>query len=295
MKSSNGRNAVVILMIALALLFLHGVFMQCTGFHALHSESNLQSNLLRLHRYFSSSEPCQGVLVGSSISGRLYSEYFRDQGVEVANLGLDGSRPIYSLDLLLDRGVIPKFILIEANTIFWDYTGNDAAITKEIDSPTFRIGSWISPMSPEARPSSVLFSMLKSLQERSGSGIKVERKKDGSNVSVPVPDTYGKALELIRKLGEKGVPMALVSIPAGNSDPQLEHLTKLAKESRVPLITLRDRLPNMGDNLRYSDGLHLVQDSAKQVVNALVDALRQLKIVEGGRQGDSVEKNTLRH
>ena len=294
MKSSNGRNAVVILLIALSLLFIHGFLIRITSFHARHSESNLQSNLLRLCRYFSSAEPTQGVIVGSSISGRLYSEYFRDQGVDVANLGLDGSRPIYSLDLLLERGVIPKFILIEASTIFWDYTGNDAAITKEINSPTFRIGNWIPAMSPEDRPSSVLFSMLKSLQEKPGSGIKVKSKKDGQNVSVPVPETYGKALELIGKLGEKGVPMALVSIPAGNSDPQLQHLTQLAKESRVPLITLRDRLPDLGDNLRYSDGLHLVEDSAKQVVSALVDAMRQLKIVEGVRQGEDIPQNTPR-
>jgi hypothetical protein len=33
---------------------------------------------------------------------------------------------------------------------------------------------------------------------------------------------------------------------------------------------------------------------AKQVVNALVDALRQLKIVEGVRQGEDIPQNTPR-
>lgn len=291
MKPSNGRNALLILLSALSLLFLHGAFIKLTGFHARHSESNLQSNLLRLHRYFRSENPSQGILVGSSISGRLYSEYFHDQGVDVANLGLDGSRPIYSLELILKRGVRPKFILIEANTVFWDYTGNDAAITKEISSPAFRIGSWIYPMSPEARPSSLLFSMMKALQEKSGGGIKVERKKSGENVSVSAPETYGKARELILQLAGKGIPIALVIIPAGTRDPQTTHLTKLATECGVPLIALRDVLPDQGNGLRYSDGLHLVQDSAKQVVNALVDVIRQLGIAEEKQQVSRIPKS----
>jgi hypothetical protein len=273
-QSFNGKNALGIVLITMVLLISYAVMLKLSGMNVRHSESNLQSNLIRLHRYFFSSVSSQGVLVGSSIGGRLDSQYFRDQGLNIANLGLDGSRPLYSLNLLLTGSKIPKIVIIEGNTIFWEYTGNDAAITKEINSPTFQMGSWFPLLSPDARPSSVLFSILKARKERHGDGMLVEYHEMGSDQEPSLPKNFSQSLEMIRHLKAMGVSVVLVTVPSGTKESDPAAVECLAREAGVPLIKIRDHLPDRGNGLRYSDGMHLMGADAREVVKTLVHRMR---------------------
>lgn len=277
--ASKRGNVLTILIITMVLLISYAVMLKLSGMNVRHSESNLQSNLIRLHQYFFSSVPSQGVLVGSSIGGRLDSRYFREQGLNIANLGLDGSRPLYSLNLLLTGSKIPKIVIIEGNTIFWEYTGNDAAITKEINSPTFQMGSWFPLISPDARPSSVLFSILKARKERHGDGMQVEYHDMGSDQEPSLPKNFSESLEKIRHLKAMGVSVVLVTVPSGTKESNPAAVECLAKEAGVPLIKIRDHLPDRGNGLRYSDGMHLMGADAREVVKALVHRMRTLNLI----------------
>jgi hypothetical protein len=263
----------------MVLMISYAVMLKLSGMNVRHSESNLQSNLIRLHQYFFSSIPSQGVLVGSSIGGRLDTQYFKEQGLNIANLGLDGSRPVYSLNLLLNGSKIPKIVIIEGNTIFWEYTGNDAAITKEINSPTFQMGSWFPLLSPNARPSSVLYSMLKARKERHGDGMLVEYHEMNSGKEPSLPKNFSQSLEMIRHLKAMGVSVVLVTVPSGTKESDPAAVERLAKEAGVPLIKIRDYLPDRGNGLRYSDGMHLMGADAREVVKTLVQRLRALDLI----------------
>jgi len=277
--ASKGGNVLTILIITIILLISYAVMMKLSGMNVRHSESNLQSNLIRLHQYFFSAVPPQGVLVGSSIGGRLDSRYFMEQGLNIANLGLDGSRPLYSLNLLLTGSKIPKIVIIEGNTIFWEYTGNDTAITKEINSPTFQMGSWFPLISPDARPSSVLFSILKARKERHGDGMMVEFHDMGSAHEPSLPKIFSESLEKIRHLKAMGVSVVLVTVPSGTKESNPAAVECLAKEAGVPLIKIRDYLPDHGNGLRYSDGMHLMGADAREVVKVLVQRMRTLNLI----------------
>lgn len=278
-QSFNGKNALGIVLITMVLMISYAVMLKLSGMNVRHSESNLQSNLIRLHQYFFSSIPSQGVLVGSSIGGRLDTQYFKEQGLNIANLGLDGSRPVYSLNLLLNESKIPKIVIIEGNTIFWEYTGNDAAITKEINSPTFQMGSWFPLLSPDARPSSVLFSMLKARKERHGDGMLVDYHEIKSDKEPSLPQNFVESLEMIRHLKAMGVSVVLVTVPSGTKESDPAAVERLAKEAGVPLIKIRDYLPDRGNGLRYSDGMHLMGADAREVVKTLVQRLRALDLI----------------
>jgi hypothetical protein len=278
-QSFNGKNALGIVLITMVLMISYAVMLKLSGMNVSHSESNLQSNLIRLHQYFFSSIPSQGVLVGSSIGGRLDTQYFKEQGLNIANLGLDGSRPLYSLNLLLNGSKIPKIVIIEGNTIFWEYTGNDAAITKEINSPTFQMGSWFPLFSPDARPSSVLFSMLKARKERHGDGMLVDYHEIKSDKEPSLPQNFVESLEMIRHLKAMGVSVVLVTVPSGTKESDPAAVERLAKEAGVPLIKIRDYLPDRGNGLRYSDGMHLMGADAREVVKTLVQRLRALDLI----------------
>jgi hypothetical protein len=278
-QSFNVKNALGIVLITMVLMISYAVMLKLPGMNVRHSESNLQSNLIRLHQYFFSSIPSQGVLVGSSIGGRLDTQYFKEQGLNIANLGLDGSRPVYSLNLLLNGSKIPKIVIIEGNTIFWEYTGNDAAITKEINSPTFQMGSWFPLLSPNARPSSVLYSMLKARKERHGDGMLVEYHEMNSGKEPSLPKNFSQSLEMIRHLKAMGVSVVLVTVPSGTKESDPAAVERLAKEAGVPLIKIRDYLPDRGNNLRYSDGMHLMSPDAREVVKTLVQRLRALDLI----------------
>jgi hypothetical protein len=278
-QSFNGKNALGIVLITVVLLIFYAVMLKLSGMNVRHSESNLQSNLIRLHQYFFSSIPSQGVLVGSSIGGRLDTQYFKEQGLNIANLGLDGSRPVYSLNLLLNGSKIPKIVIIEGNTIFWEYTGNDAAITKEINSPTFQMGSWFPLLSPDARPSSVLFSMLKARKERHGDGMLVDYHEIKSDKEPSLPQNFVESLEMIRHLKAMGVSVVLVTVPSGTKESDPAAVECLAREAGVPLIKIRDHLPDRGNGLRYSDGMHLMGADAREVVKTLVHRMRTLNLI----------------
>jgi hypothetical protein len=269
-------NALMIIAISSALLVFYYFIIDGLALKARISESNLQTNLIRIHQYLNCDKKPEIVLVGSSMGGRLDAKYFAKEGFQIANLGLDGSRPIYSLELLLNEKKLPRTILIEGNTIFWDYTGNDASITKEMGSPTFQLGKRIPLLSPDARFSSIIFSKLKDLKESKGKGMLVEYKGANSGTTRSRPKLFDDAAGLIQKLREKGCSIIVVIIPSGTRESDPTAIQSLSSETGVPLLQVRDFLPDHGNRLRYSDGMHLSDESAKDVVHGLAVGMKKL-------------------
>jgi hypothetical protein len=280
-RSSKNRNAIEILLLAVVMLLGYAFFIKVTGWRAEHSESNLQSNLIRISRYLHAPK-VERVILGSSISGRLLEDYFNDEGVSISNLGLDGSRPLYGFEVLRKRQDLPQRLLVEVNLLFQPRGANDTALDEAVESPTFRLGAMLPSVKAENRPSSLLYTLLKGRQDAAGATSEATLSAQGDDGEVPLPPTYEEVSSQLNRLRNEGVKVTLLLIPTGKLDRYSREGKRLAKELGLPMLTLREMLPDNGKSLRYSDGKHLTADSAREVVRALADVLKQDRSNEPG-------------
>ncbi|MCX7869745.1 MAG: hypothetical protein N2322_07310 [Terrimicrobiaceae bacterium] len=266
-----------VLALAGGLLALWAGFLAVTGWRADLAESNLQANLSRISRYLSTPEP-ENVLVGSSVAGRLLPEYFREHGVEVLNLGLDGSRPLFVFEILEKHERLPRRVLLETSGLFLPLGANDEILRQAVASPTMGMSRVFFPFRPENRPVSVLYERLKSLREfltegRSQPALPPPSAAVSSNPELPA--TYPEIRNHVRKLKEAGTEVVLVDIPrgagwAGGAGHAAKHL---ARELGLRLLEAGPAIyESSGEVLRFSDGLHLDAPSARRVASWLVEA-----------------------
>jgi len=274
-NSSKNRNAIEILFLAILLLAGYALFQRVTGSSAVLLESNLQSNLARISRYLHTPK-VDTVLVGSSVAGRLLPDYFRNEGVEVTNLGLDGSRTLYGLEIVQQRKDLPRLVLVDTSALFMEANANEATLRAAAASPTFLMGEGFSPFRPENRPLSLLYWWMKKLSDRGGGSqthcawIADKPKnevvvKEGEEAKEDANDHAIK--ELLMVLRSKGVDIRLVEIPRaeGWGHPRGGKLRKISEETGVPLLEPGVEIAKTTDTLHFTDGLHLDVPSAKAV------------------------------
>jgi hypothetical protein len=237
-----------------------------TGWRADLAESNLQANLIRITRYLNS-EGGGTVLVGSSVAGRLLPEYFQGSGLEVANLGLDGSRPLFVFEVLGQREQPPDCILVDTSTLFQPLEANDALLRESMASPTIAMSKWNPLFRPENRPVSTVYEKLKAFRERLTEGRAQEPCRAGG-LTQDLPPTYNDVRTAIASLKDGGTRVILLDIPRGEgwAMPLSGPARTLADELRLPVLQPGPAIhASEGNVLRFSDGLHLDGPSARKV------------------------------
>jgi len=284
-RSSKTRNALEILLFALVLLAGYALFQKVTDSQAVLLESNLQSNLARISRYLHAPK-VETVLVGSSVAGRLLPQYFKDRGVEVINLGLDGCRTLYGLEIIQQRKDLPRTVLVDTSALFMEANANESTLREAVSSPTFQMGEGFTPFRPENRPLSLLYWWMKKFSDRKG-GSRLHKAclpdkaktdpyvKDGESDREDANDRAIK--EMLMALKSKGVNVLLVEIPRaeGWGQPRGGKLRKISEESGVSLLEPGVEIAETTAILRFTDGLHLDVPSAKMVSTQICGSLQK--------------------
>ncbi len=238
------------------------------------AESNYQANLIRLQAFLFDNCP-RTVIAGSSISGRLLPSYFRGTGLApVANLGLDGSSPLFALELVLEAKP-PPIVIIEENLLLKPEDANDASLRAATESFGFKLAKEIGIWRADIRPSSLLYSWLKSHQK------KAPHSTDSAEQKAPTPRSpaspglaslrcRNKLGEQIRALRARGSRVVLMRVPTGpqfvpKDNPSLPLGAALAREYDLCEVDLEAECAKRGQALSFSDGVHLTPASARQV------------------------------
>jgi len=297
--SSKKRNALEIVLLAILLLAGYALFQKLTGSRAVLLESNLQSNLACISRYLHAPK-VDTVLVGSSIAGRLLPEYFGDQGLEVANLGLNGCGALYGLEVVGMRKDLPKLVLVDTSGLFKQSSRNEATLREAVSSPTFHMGAGFPPFRAENRPLSLLYWWLKKSNDRRDAGrihhawIPYQVKtlpyetdhESARSVWIYDPSDWGGAQEnasesaikqTLGNLKARGVDIRLVDIPRaeGWGHPVGGKLRRFSEELGVPLLEPGVGIARTNDTLRFTDGRHLDLPSARSVAQEICEELKK--------------------
>ncbi len=253
-----------------------------TGWSARVAETNVGAGLMRLQALERSHGPASALL-GSSIIAKLDAGVvFKGHTGHALNLGIDGGVASYSAERLLGSEAQPRLVLIEANLLTSNRSGNLALLDDASQGLLFRLAAVIPVLRREYRPSTWLYSLLKAAKDA--------RTADGStaspldDVSVPAkvptlqPESASRPEEalivdrwrpVLDRLRAEGSDVMFVMMPDGENDQRLSRRVarRLAAEHGLPFIDLERDIPE--SMLQYSDGTHLLGPSALAVSRLL--------------------------
>ena len=282
-QKSRYKNALEIVVVAILLLCGYALFQKLTGISAVLLESNLQTNLARISRYLHAPK-VETVLVGSSMTGRLLPSYFKEQGMEVANLGLDGCHAPFGLEIILMRRDLPKRVLIETASLDYDLNANEKTVREAIRTPTFKIGQAVEAFRPENRPLSLLYWWCKQLSDRKPGGSShpafiIDEQKDDPTSKSSKSELVENDLaieEILITLKKRGVDVRLFSSPHadGWGMPQAGRMAKISKDVGIPIMEPGVEIAKRTDTLRFTDGAHLDVASATLISQEIARMLR---------------------
>lgn len=242
-------------------------------------ETNYTANRLRIERFLDSPNP-ECVIVGTSIAGRLIPSYFEGSGLtNIVNLGLDGASPITGLQLALRKTNSPKVILLEAHRLWNPTRANDTQLISLSEGMDRRLHRSVTVTKSESRPTSVLYSWLRSRQ--STVGTPQSGKPQTSNVTEEskIAQIPKELRESIQALQARGTEVVLLRMPVGREDPAdpkfQDDVDRLVRYLGLPSIDLYRKSIHLGDPIRYSDGLHLAPESARRLATLLAEQVQQ--------------------
>jgi hypothetical protein len=284
---SRNRQALCIIWLSALLVAGYAIFARVAPWHAELAETNFQANLIRLQAFLFDPPP-RAVLVGSSLSGRLLPDYFDGtQLAPLANLGLDGSSPLFGLDLTLTRP--PPLVIIEVNTLLRPGDANDKLLAATIRGFGFRLSRCLPILRARSRPSSMLYTWLK-LRRNDAAGIPPDAPPDATNeppaLTVTPPPSrkpnYGVSQDRLRAqiqaLRARGCRIVLVRLPAGHRSASSNNATHdfsddLAQEFNLRQFDLGAEFSSRGRPISYTDGMHLTPASARAASRLLAELL----------------------
>ncbi len=274
------KQARSILMLAVGILAAYVILIRAGGIRAELAESNLQANLIRISRY-EHERPAEFVIAGSSIAGRLLPTYFQELGMDVQNLGLDGSSPLFAFEVISRRNVMPKEIFVDTSTLFNPVGANNAVLRDAINNPGWIMSSWFLPFQPIYRPSSILYSWFKKKKETHISGIPQMAFSNSRENQMPLPNLgeenmYSTVRNALASFQSKGIAIQLLNIPRGEGWGEPSHGLdrKLADDLHIPLVEIGPILAKQGVKLSFTDGRHLDVPSAKIIVSEYAKILK---------------------
>lgn len=255
------------------------------GWKAAFGESNYTANRIRLEEYLVRPSAPKAVLVGSSLSGRIQPEFLAGTALEdFATLGLDGSIPLVGLEALERRADVPAVVFVETYLMHRGPGPNDRVLVEGLASPGTALARHVPLVRASQRPSSLLYSSLKTRREGGGGVVRTNVagvELPGEPVTVTAPDPV--VLELwrarLRSLAGRGVQVVLVDLPSGEvrmPGPRAGRDTAdvLAGEFGLRRVDLRKEWFSRGWSPGYTDGRHLDAASATATARMLVEAMR---------------------
>ena len=239
-------------------------------------ETNYTANRLRIERFLETPAP-RCLIVGTSIAGRLLPSYFEGSNFEnIVNLGLDGASPITGLLLALEQDYTPRLILLEAHRLQNPIDSNDGqllALSRGMDQ---HFHQHVTLTKAESRPTTVLYSFLKSRQGAGGAQLAANRQTNNvTEISKPGEKRDELLLDTIQALQARGSKVVLLRLPVGRenpADPKAEDYIDLsAQQLGLPIIDLYRQSIGWENPVSYSDGLHLAPESARRLAKTLAE------------------------
>ncbi len=241
-----------------------------------YAENNYQQNLLRienLERAIRSENPPESVLAGTSISGRILPSFFNGTTLAgTANLGLDGTSPVFSLELLRRLPRLPRRVFLETHALHQAPADNERVIQESLASPA---GRWVAAgwmFSTAERPSTVLYTTVKKGREAASTG----RHSAGNSypVYVPGPHVVESLTRSILELRKRGCEVILADLPVGYDWPPGPNMGEPVASELVQTLNLRRLdcrkwLYSRGFEPGFTDGIHLDGASARETARAL--------------------------
>ncbi|KAB2660565.1 MAG: hypothetical protein DVB31_13885 [Verrucomicrobia bacterium] len=279
------RQAIAILVVALALLAAWRGALAWLGRAAEFGESNYQANRIRIERYLARPKAPEYVVLGSSLSGRLRPAAFAGSALsDVAVLGLDGSSPLLGIAVLAHRADLPRVALVETFAFNRGWKANDQLLLDGLAGPGMRLARADRLFAADQRPTSLLYSWFKERRDRAGSG-SGPRTNEAVRVAGPaeVPGTAAAAdlsrlMEDIRALRARGVEVVLVDVLAGEKRMPGERTgpdtaALVAREFGLRRIDLRREWFARGWEPGYTDLRHLDGPSADALARLLAESV----------------------
>lgn len=282
------RQALRIVCLGLLLAFASSLLLKIFSPRAELAENNLQANLIRIQSFLFDPPP-RALLVGSSMTGRLLPRYFNETPLApIGNLGLDGSGPVLGLELAAQRP--PPVLLVEINLLLKPWTPNDSLLQETCQSPAFRVSRHVSLLRAQSRPSSILYSWLKTRTNRGQSpppppsefnlippGKTLEEAKS-LDTMFDYEQIKKQIHSLIKKLHIAGSKLVLVRMPAGKNSLRDDHpavlfANELAAEFQLAQVNLAGELGSTDSHISYTDGVHLTPASALKASHLLASDL----------------------
>ena len=292
MKTNNSSGVFHVLAVAALLSLAWFVFLKISGTHASLAESNFQSNIVRVDDYFFGPEKT-AALIGTSITGRLLPEYFQEQGVAVANLGLDGCIPRTGIELVLKKNALPKTVFVETTATPREPRGNDTEILAFIGDITFKLSRWFPLLRADTRPSSILYSRMKKKNDArqipppSSEGVSEPKKivPDPAYASVPgaeqmriVERATADLQNALAALSASGVRVVLMRLPVGGAPlrragDEPDVTDRLAAALSLDVLDVANSLHERGIPVAFSDGTHMIAPSAREASKVICERL----------------------
>ncbi|HEY9175320.1 MAG TPA: hypothetical protein VI136_23795 [Verrucomicrobiae bacterium] len=288
------RNRQVLHILGLTLLLASGFALvaRVAAWRAEIAETNSQANVIRLQAFLFDASP-RAVLVGSSLFGRLLPSCFEGTPITpVANLGLDGSGAVFGLDLVLRRP--PPLVFVEVNTLLNPSNANEEVMADTLRSLHFRAAKFLPVLRADFRPSSILYSWAKS--QRTQTREFTPRPNANSAPTNPPaqvslapfnaagsPEIRAKLRSQIRALQDRGCRVILVRMPASHRFTSANNASfalgdELAKELKLPQYDLDDECVRRGIAVKYTDGVHLSPQAAREAARVLAELVAKPEI-----------------
>lgn len=216
-------------------------------------------------------------VVGSSISGRLPG---REVGNEqVGNLGSDGGSPFDGISLLAEGVIpIPKFLVVEMNTLYNSLEIPESSTVKGSRGIWFKTGTRFPLLSASARPTAMVYAKLLNrdriinapifAQVDSPTTYANDYKLDFTFTQVE-RDRLEQTLQKLTFLKQKGCHIILITMPAGviqeRDRQRMEASIYLySQELQLPHLDLEKKIPR--HLLHFTDSVHLGPESAERIL-----------------------------
>jgi hypothetical protein len=267
-------------------MFSYFVLTQVTHLSATYAETNLQAGLLKLQTLYDA-EDSAATMIGTSMIAKLpTTEVFDGFGDNNINLGIDGGSGLYAIDKLLESGKKPGAVILEVNGLLIMPGANMRTLDDAYRSKTYLFSKWLPVFGKEYRPSSIMYSALKKIKDRServavsdaplSQQVTVEQHEQKEYRASIEDEVFLKWSGAIERLRSFGCPIVLVMLPDGDKARSREYelARGLADQYGLPLVDLK--LAMQHSSVAYTDGTHLNHFSAILAARLLNQALDQI-------------------
>jgi len=259
-------------------------FLRVTGLHARYAEANVVVNEIKWQE-FERRRDADVIVIGSSIAGRLPADAIAGVDRAGVNLSLDGSSAAFGATLLLEEGVFPHVLVVEANTLMLPPSQNEQTLEASFRSFKNTLARELAFLRAENRPVTVAYSQLKQRSDqRRGSArahppfdaaalVRAQTTTSDGSVGEPEAAQAQAWLATLKHFQERGSRVVLVMLPDGGADRATAYaVSRRLAAAGAGFIDLKGAFSET--EFAYSDGIHLVGPAAQAIAEWLGTALR---------------------